>query len=754
MRVLLLFRGSPACGKSTFIEQHGLKPYTLCADDIRLLCASPTLQVDGGYGISQSNDKVVWNTLFNILETRMQNGEFTVIDATNSKTVEMNRYKELAQHYRYRIYCIDMTDIPIDEVKRRNYNREPMKRVPDEVIDKMYSRFATQQIPAGIKVLKPDEIDQIYYRFTDLSQYENVYVVGDIHGCYTALKQLMESCGGLKDEDCWIFCGDYVDRGVENVETMQFLHSLINKKNVIFLEGNHERCLWDYGNDVISKSKEFEFVTKPQLIKGGFSRKQAREFYRKLGQCCYFKYHNQLYFANHGGVSNMPANPLFIPSEQMIEGVGRYDDVDKVDIAWSDNFKAKNVSAIQIHGHRNTANSPIWSTPYSYNLEGSVEFGGMLRCVRLTLLSSYPVPIAVQNDVYKTEEEIQESNITKENIDTSIYSLVETMRSHKYIRENRFGNISAFNFTKQAFQKDIWDKTTVKARGLFINTKDYKVVARGYEKFWNINQMPETKIANLKFKLQFPVQAYVKENGFLGIVSWDVDNDDLFICSKSTPVGEYSNYMKNALYSCYDANTISQMKEYIKENNVSFVFECCDAQNDPHIIEYPETKVVLLDIINNDIEFGKLPYYELKALARHLGLQVKIHAYTLDSWEQFYAWYCEVTEEDYKFNDKYIEGFVIEDSVGYMTKLKLAYYNKWKHLRSVAQAIIKYGHYKYTGSLNDSISNEFHGWCKRKFTNLSREEREALSKLYYCNVIKIRNQFFEDMTNKTEIEGE
>lgn len=31
MRVLLLLRGGAGCGKSTWIEQNGLKPYTLCA---------------------------------------------------------------------------------------------------------------------------------------------------------------------------------------------------------------------------------------------------------------------------------------------------------------------------------------------------------------------------------------------------------------------------------------------------------------------------------------------------------------------------------------------------------------------------------------------------------------------------------------------------------------------------------------------------------------------------------------------------
>ena len=181
MRTLLLLRGSAGCGKSTWIEQNGLKPYTLSADDIRLLCQSPVLQPDGTVGISQSNDKIVWKTLFNLLEIRMQKGEFTVIDATNSKTSEINRYKQMCETYRYRMYCVDFTDIPIDEVKRRNANREELKRVPDGVIDKMYSRFKTQKIPSGIKVIKPNELDSIWMKLFDLSEYKKIHHIGDVH---------------------------------------------------------------------------------------------------------------------------------------------------------------------------------------------------------------------------------------------------------------------------------------------------------------------------------------------------------------------------------------------------------------------------------------------------------------------------------------------------------------------------------------------------------------------------------------------
>ena len=83
-----------------------------------------------------------------------------------------------------------------------------------DIIDKMYSRFETQKIPSGIKVLKPDELDTIWYKPMDLSEYKKVHVIGDIHGCYTALKEYFDTNGGFKSDEYYIFTGDYIDRGI------------------------------------------------------------------------------------------------------------------------------------------------------------------------------------------------------------------------------------------------------------------------------------------------------------------------------------------------------------------------------------------------------------------------------------------------------------------------------------------------------------------------------------------------------------
>ena len=728
MRTLVLLRGSAGCGKSTWIAKNGLKPYTLCADDIRLLCQSPVLQTDGTVAISQSNDAIVWKTLFNLLEVRMQKGEFTVIDATNSKTAEINRYKEMCGTYRYRMYCVDFTDIPIEEVKRRNADRDPLKRVPEEVIDKMYSRFTTQKIPSGVTVIKPDELDTVYMKLFDLSEYKKIHHIGDIHGCNTVLQQYLADNGGLKDDEFYIFLGDYIDRGIENAEVVNFLISIMNKKNVLMLEGNHERWLWLYANDCVGKSKEFELITKPALENAKVNKKDIRQLYRKLGQCAYYKYRDNIYLVTHAGLSTMPKNLSYVATEQMLKGVGDYNDAERIAATFADTTAS---NFYQIHGHRNTKALPTQVNDRVFNLEGQVEFGGKLRCVQVDADGIHIVE--TQNEVYKTPDIKAEETVTSSSIADTIIAL----RANKYIQEKKYGNISSFNFNKQAFYDKVWDEQTIKARGLYLDTIKGKVAARAYEKFFNINERPETKFDMLQHKLQFPVTAYVKENGYLGIVSYDEYNDDLLIASKSTLDSEFAQWLKEMLYTKVSADNIEKMKAFIKEHNVSFVFECVDMKNDPHIIEYPESKLFLLDIVYNDMKFSKYEYDAMVNVANQFGLTPKEKAFEIATWQEFFDWYYDVLDEDYEYNGRLIEGFVIEDSAGYMTKLKLTYYNFWKFMRSISHEAIRSGYTKKTSALTTPLANEYYAWV-RKLHDV--EDKEMLPK----DICTLRKLFYKD----------
>lgn len=237
MRALVILRGSPACGKSTWIKEMKLQNYTLCADTIRMLFESPVLVPDKPYRqISQANDGHVWQLLFELLEKRMQNGEFVIIDATHSRSSDFSRYNKLCERYRYRKYYIEFSDVPIEECKRRNNTRIPFRRVPESVIDKIYARMQTQPKTSGwVKIDRNHFWEEIGVKLFDYNEYEKVHIFGDIHGCYEPLKEYFEKYP-YNESDAYIFTGDYIDRGIQNKETLEFLLTLYDKKNVLMLE--------------------------------------------------------------------------------------------------------------------------------------------------------------------------------------------------------------------------------------------------------------------------------------------------------------------------------------------------------------------------------------------------------------------------------------------------------------------------------------------------------------------------------------
>lgn len=145
MRTLLLLRGAPGAGKSTWIKENNLENYVLETDKFRQLLANPVLLEDGTIAISQKNDVLAAKMLMATLEERMKNGDFTVIDATHSNENTISKYRKLIKKYRYQVYYKEF-DVEWDELMRRNDAREEHKRVPVKEIERIYTLFKTHQL--------------------------------------------------------------------------------------------------------------------------------------------------------------------------------------------------------------------------------------------------------------------------------------------------------------------------------------------------------------------------------------------------------------------------------------------------------------------------------------------------------------------------------------------------------------------------------------------------------------------------------
>lgn len=80
----------------------------------------------------------------------------------------------------------------------------------------------------------------IYQRING-ADWRNIWVVGDLHGCYTNLMNRLDEVGFEADKDLLISVGDMVDRGTENVECLD----LINQPWFRAVRGNHEQMMID-----------------------------------------------------------------------------------------------------------------------------------------------------------------------------------------------------------------------------------------------------------------------------------------------------------------------------------------------------------------------------------------------------------------------------------------------------------------------------------------------------------------------------
>lgn len=71
--------------------------------------------------------------------------------------------------------------------------------------------------------------------------------IGDIHGCFNSLLALLKKLEAYP-EATLIFIGDYIDRGPKSMQVVDYLIEYSDKRECIFLRGNHEQMLLDAVN--------------------------------------------------------------------------------------------------------------------------------------------------------------------------------------------------------------------------------------------------------------------------------------------------------------------------------------------------------------------------------------------------------------------------------------------------------------------------------------------------------------------------
>lgn len=694
MRTIVFARGIMGSGKSTFFKNLGLEPWVLSADNIRNLIRSPLFNENGIHlSRCEEDNNIVFKILSYCIESKMKNREFIIIDNTNIDLNLLSRYKKMCKDYRYKAYLVDFTSVDLNTCIERNKNR--LYSIPENVIKDSYYKLKQDkynQIPSWLNVIKPEEfINELNYKPIDLSHWKKIHHIGDLHGCSTVLKEYLD--GYLNEDELYIFTGDYIDRGIQNKELLSILMTIANKNNVILLEGNHEINLYNYGNDL-----ETTHYFKEKTLKSisCFDKKKLRNFYRKLRTFIYYKYYDKYVLVSHGGLTFLPKYFFNIPESQFIRGIGDYDT--NVGEYWDNNSP---VNHYQIHGHRNLKHLPIINGTRNFVLEGEVELGGDLRIITLDKQGF--------KDHYVKNNIVDKTYLTKNyNIKVDNKEFIELLRENTSIKERKLkNNISSFNFSKNTFYDKLWDFQNTKARGLFINTNTTEIVTRGYDKFFSLDEIKsyphllkkDNREVSIYDYLEYPINVYRKENGFLGLTGYNKEFNQPIITSKSTNIGKFA-ILFNDLLSKTLGNKYSQFFDYLDKNNLSAVFEVIDPINDPHYIKYNESKIILLDLIKREQIFKKESFDNLLKFANDFNLKLKKKITILNSKDELINFLdnCIISKER-------IEGYVLEDNNGYMLKVKLPYYLLWKKINRILEVCKnKENIFKYINNNKNSLT--------------------------------------------------
>ena len=715
MRTLLLLRGIQASGKSTWIKENNLEPYTLSADNIRLNIANPVLLEDGSYEISQKYNKVTWELLYKYLEMRMQNGDFTIIDATHSDLKLLNKYKDLASIYKYTMYCLEF-DVPLEEALKRNKERDNYKYVPERVIERTYETIKNnEKLPSALK--KIESIDEIINFYTaDVNQYEKVVIIGDIHSCAEPLKEVLKD---FNEETLYIFVGDYFDRGIQPVETFNIILDLLEKPNVILIEGNHEeKSMKKFIYDEEKYTKSFEETTLLPLLKEydvDYVRASLKKIYKKLRQCFAFEFRGKKFLCTHGGLPLVPKLTL-VSAKEMIHGVGKYET--EIGEIYSENYKKGLCQGfIQIHGHRGVNDGQ-----FSYCLEDRVEFGGELKV--LTIDNEGKIKkTGIKNSVYNKGLKLPMSGAVEKVEFNTANELINEMIRHQFINVKECEhNLISLNFNREAFNKKKWNDLTIKARGLFVDKDSGEVKIRSYNKFFNFGER-HVNLGYLKKYATYPIRAFKKYNGFLGLAS--VVNNEIVLTSKSVTSGKYKDIFQD-IWNKVEDEVKELLKQTMIENNCTAVFEVVSPEYDPHIIKYDKEHLYLLDFIENKLDLDThnidLEFSEslMKKVEFSSDLLTKKEELTrLENYDELYNFLAEKEKSLEEF-----EGYVLCDNSGFMFKFKLPYYNLWKTRRAWLE---RYRSALAKGKKVEVTEKDDHRHFKKFLLKLGKDKLQELS---------------------------
>ncbi|QIK69502.1 AAA family ATPase [Erysipelothrix sp. HDW6C] len=702
MKTLFATVGVPGSGKSTYLHDLGLyeRGFVLSTDAIRKLISAETYEWNDENGLQlytnesrHKTSELTFKMVNQLIESRSERGMTTILDSTLCNRKTINGLIQMTKKLRIRLVLIDF-DVDYDTCVAQNMLREHPERVPLNVIDRMTN--AKQDV---LKIAQDKKIEIINYRDLEnrfaskptlvIPDESRLIAIGDIHNDYLSLQEIVAT---FRESDAVFFLGDYIDRGPQPFETLELLGSLLNRPNTWFIRGNHDESIRHIGEYL--KDGNYRFSDLGDATKTGV-RKTAqdtlgkliehfythhiqadaikqfastiRSFENRLRSFAHIKYQDKEFILTHSGIDNEVVscdNLNLVNLDSVTFGLGSY----KYDI--DQKYRETLPQAIQIHGHQNSYDgSNYCHFSSSINLNPLNGESGIRWCI-------------FDGDTYIADTVYVHFDMPK-TVDVGLFIARSKGNSDINIKwDIGMDDIASFNFSRDVFYNSNWYRDVMLARGLFINVVTETVVARGFDKFFNFNENSFSSERTLVDSLSYPLVVSKKENGYLGVLGYDVASDALVFASKTTLKSMHAELFEAMLRSVMIDER--GLKDFLHNNTMSLMFEVVNPEKDPHPI-YPrdlKNRLIILGgierALHEDLDFSQQPNLDAYFDWNQQDVAISYVEYETIERDE----HLTIGEQNRAFLRTYsskndsidFEGFVIRDVNGLMFKYKSVFY--------------------------------------------------------------------------------
>lgn len=441
-----------------------------------------------------------------------------IVDRINHTKEQRERYIKEARLHGWDTEIIVMNE-PFTTCLERIDKRvgHPTINNHETAIAALRMYFMQYQRPA------PTEADSVVY----LNAYDpflmdlnNIYpegtryiVIGDVHGCYDELMELLEKLKYQKGEDVIVFCGDLIDRGPKIDQVLQFA---MTTPRVHSVKGNHEdklaRHMANMGAGLVSKIKIGHGLqnTIDQCVASNMLNDNLMAWLWSMPLILKFGKN----YAFHAGIN--PRYPMMRQNREFLLYARKFNPElnafdDENSPAWYDHTLHESLKGFGLffgHDIHEITHPGKYSegrlNPNVYPMDGGCYFGGnMLGCVVRNIPMFFDhVPSR------QPKEEHEPMYLTwNEPYDERVKS--------GFLGKSETKDLVLYNYTDKCTYEKVWDKYTLECRGLIFEKSTGRVIARPFGKFFNLGENENTQLNSLPNE---NYSCFEKMDGSLGIL--------------------------------------------------------------------------------------------------------------------------------------------------------------------------------------------------------------------------------------------